>query len=206
METARRPLLKTGYGRGDESSLLPLLLVERVHNDEPQETPEADTEPLGLGGHLAMSLSVNGHLHGDLLASKKGQPAWDPLRAMFLSLPVNMQQELIHNHGNAVGKWAKSLSSGQFNSTGAGSPIITPKFHLGGIIPGILGQDRLINAMAGEEVLNRGDPRHSFNFGKGINVNINVGSMSSDLDVEETARKVGQILMTEIKQIATVPA
>ena len=43
------------------------------------------------------------------------------------------------------------------------------------------------------------------NLGKGINVSINVGSMSSELDVEETARKVGQILLGELKQIVTVP-
>jgi len=59
------------------------------------------------------------------------------------------------------------------------------KYHAGGVIRGILGQEKVINAVAGEEVITRSDPRHSLNFGGGIVVNITGNSISSMLDMRK---------------------
>jgi TP901 family phage tail tape measure protein len=70
-----------------------------------------------------------------------------------------------------------------------------PDFHTGGIIDGILGQERLINALAGEEILTRDDPRHSLNnnFG-GFQVTITGNTIASEMDM----RKLGNIAADSI--------
>ena len=72
------------------------------------------------------------------------------------------------------------------------------KFHTGGVIPGIIGQERLINALSGEEVLTRNDPRHSTNIGSGMVVTVTGNNINSMLDVETIAKRTGDIIMRKL--------
>ncbi len=74
---------------------------------------------------------------------------------------------------------------------------VIKQFHQGGIIPGIIGQERTINALAGEEVITRRDPRHTNNFG-GINVNITGNNINSNLDMMNLARQAANVIMGEL--------
>ncbi len=72
-------------------------------------------------------------------------------------------------------------------------------FHAGGIISGILGQEKMIKALAGEEVITRQDPRHSLNFGGGINVNITGNNINSELNMTRLAKLAGEEIMKTLK-------
>jgi len=72
-------------------------------------------------------------------------------------------------------------------------------FHAGGIIPGALGQERMIRALSGEEVLTRKDPRHSMNVGSGMKVIITGNNINSEMDMMRLARLAGDEIMRKIK-------
>jgi len=76
---------------------------------------------------------------------------------------------------------------------------IPTRFHAGGIIQGVLGQEKVIRALAGEEVITRKDPRHSLNFGGGINVNITGNNINSELDMIKLAKRAGEEIMKSLK-------
>ncbi|MDO8715328.1 MAG: phage tail tape measure protein [Dehalococcoidales bacterium] len=74
-----------------------------------------------------------------------------------------------------------------------------PHYHSGGIIQGIIGQERTIRALAGEEVLTRSDPRHSENNWGGINVMISGNQINSEMDVRRIAKLAGEEIMKSLK-------
>lgn len=71
-------------------------------------------------------------------------------KRVYDALSEAQKGELL-NAGGYVTRWAKSLAAGAWNYTGAGSALITPKFHLGGMIPG----EGLFLGLSGEGILNR---------------------------------------------------
>jgi len=72
-------------------------------------------------------------------------------------------------------------------------------FHQGGIIPGMIGQEKQIVALAGEEVLTRNDPRHKDNIGAGFTVIISGNNINSALDVRELGRIAGDEILRKIR-------
>jgi TP901 family phage tail tape measure protein len=73
------------------------------------------------------------------------------------------------------------------------------RYHTGGIIEGLLGQERVIKALAGEEVITRNDPRHSLNFGGGIQVVITGNNINSELDMNRLGDLAARQIMTQLK-------
>jgi len=73
------------------------------------------------------------------------------------------------------------------------------KFHYGGIIPGIIGQEKRITALAGEEVLTRSDPRHSTNVGQGMIINMNFAGINSLLDAKSVGKVAGDEILKQLK-------
>jgi hypothetical protein len=73
-----------------------------------------------------------------------------------------------------------------------------PSFHSGGIVQGMLGEERTIRAMAGEEVITRNDPRHSLNFG-GLNIIIQGNYINSELDMMNLARTASEEILKQVR-------
>ena len=79
------------------------------------------------------------------------------------------------------------------------------KFHAGGVVGGRLGQERMIIAQAGEEVLTRNDPRHQMNSGiGGITINITGNNIGSDMDLNRIAQQVQRSIMQTLNERAKV--
>jgi len=81
---------------------------------------------------------------------KNGELQIGLLKRIFDALGDTYQNELLNAGGN-VTRWAKSLQAGAWNQTGAGSALITPKFHVGGFVP----DEGWFLGLKGEGVLNR---------------------------------------------------
>ena len=71
------------------------------------------------------------------------------LRDIVQALPEEQYSTLLGAGGNVM-KWAKSLKAGDWKSTGAGSTLITPKYHTGGVL-----NEGYFLGLSGEGVLNR---------------------------------------------------
>ncbi len=110
-----------------------------------------------------------------------------------------------------IGRWAKTVNSGQ-NPTGwpiteenKDDPaiwrqnVLSPSFHTGGVIPGAIGQEKMITALAGEEVLTRKDPRHRDNMGTGFTINITGNNINSNLDMRELGRLAGEEILRKVQ-------
>ncbi|MCE5270814.1 phage tail tape measure protein [bacterium] len=76
---------------------------------------------------------------------------------------------------------------------------VLSKYHTGGVVEGVLGQETIIRALAGEEVLTRSDPRHRDNLGGGLVVNISGNNISSELDLKRLARLAGEEIMAMMR-------
>lgn len=97
----------------------------------------------------------------------------------------------------AIGKEAISLyRQGELQSIDQANTI--KGFHAGGIIPGMLGKETLIQALSGEEVITRRDPRHSTNIGQGMQIVITGNNISSMLDIDTVARRAGDAVMRQL--------
>ncbi|MFC1511637.1 hypothetical protein ACFL5H_00380, partial [Candidatus Latescibacterota bacterium] len=73
-------------------------------------------------------------------------------------------------------------------------------FHTGGVIPGIIGRERLVRAYAGEEILRHDDPRHSTNIGAGaIAVTITGNTINSELDMKRLGDLAAERIMDRLK-------
>jgi len=72
-------------------------------------------------------------------------------------------------------------------------------FHTGGIIPGRIGEEKIVKVLAGEEVVTRNDPRHIQNFGQGMKVIITGNNINSELDMQRLAHVAADEIMKQLK-------
>lgn len=133
---------------------------------------------------------------------KEGTLSHGLLARIIQGLSEDQYQSLLGEGGN-VERWAKSLRQNKYNLA---STLISPKFHFGGIVPGIInGQEVLARLLPGEEILTRDNPRHIANFGGGIHVTISGNTISSSLDMRELARSASQEIMKELRILQVLP-
>ena len=91
----------------------------------------------------------------------------------------------------------QAQDKGKYNETWDVLSKDLEKYHSGGVIPGIMGQETMVRALAGEEILRIGDPRNRTtgppaSGGQNIVVNITGNKIDSLLDMKELAEKAGE--------------
>jgi len=144
--------------------------------------------------------------NADMQAAKYGQIAIDA--GENVEYEAGRQGDLVYARSIAEGQLEKYAAAHRENVKNAlllyasGDLAIwhdEGKFHYGGIIPGIIGQEKRITALAGEEVLTRSDPRHSTNVGQGMIINMNFAGINSLLDAKTVGKVAGDEILKQLK-------